>query len=140
MTTQGGSVRLTNGAYNGNALSPKYYESGWAGGSRAQIKTYSLSSSGKMIGRLGTAGTVGLGLYDIGANAYSEGGFGPQTQRATGRALGSLFGGYGGAYVGAGIGAWFGGFGAIPGGIIGGIIGGWGGSKAGEKAVEKIQE
>ena len=140
LTTQGGSLRLTNGAYNGNALSPKYYESGWTGGSRAQIKTYNLSSIGSVIGRMGTAGSLAFGVYDIGTNAYNEGGFGIQTQRATGRTLGSLAGGYGGAEVGAAIGAWFGGFGAIPGGIIGGILGGWGGSKAGEKAVEKIQE
>ena len=139
-TAQGGSLRLTNGAYNGNALSPQYYESGWTGGSRAQIKTYNLSSTGRVIGRLGTAGTVGLRIYDIGTNAYNEGGFGIQTQRATGRTAGSLAGGYGGAYVGAGIGALFGGFGAIPGGIIGGVLGGWGGSKAADKAVEKIQE
>ena len=139
LTKQGGSLRLTNGAYNGNALSLKYYESGWTGGSKAQIKTYNLSSAGKVIGKVGTAGTVAIGLYDIGTNAYQEGGFGTQTQRAAGRAVGSLAGGYGGAYVGAAIGSLFGGVGAIPGGVIGGLLGGWGGSKAGEKAVERIQ-
>ncbi len=85
LTKQGGSLRLTNGAYNGNALSLKYYESGWTGGSKAQIKTYNLSSAGKVIGKVGTAGTVAIGLYDIGTNAYQEGGFGTQTQRAAGR-------------------------------------------------------
>lgn len=139
LTTQGGSLRLTNGAYNGNALSPKYYESGWGGGSVARIKTYKLGGLGNTIGKLGTAGSIGLGVYDIGTNAVNEGGFGIQTQRATGRAVGSVGGGILGAKVGAGIGVWFGGFGAIPGGIIGGAIGGYGGSKVIEKGVEKAQ-
>ena len=95
-----------------------------------------MSLTGRSIGRLGTAGTIGVGFYDIGTNAYNEGGFGTQTQRATGRTVGSLAGGYAGAYVGGGIGVWFGGFGAIP----GGIVGGWGGSIVEEKAIEKIQD
>jgi len=136
---QGGSLRITNGAYNGNALSLKYYESGWAGGSRAQIKTYQLSSVSKVVSKLGTGGAAVVGLYDIGAKLKDEGRFGVQTQLATGRTAGSFAGGYGGATAGATIGAAFGGFGAIPGGIIGALIGGWGGSKAGEKVVETIQ-
>ncbi|MEM6320942.1 MAG: 3-coathanger stack domain-containing protein [Bacteroidota bacterium] len=135
LTTQGGSVRLTNGAYNGNGLSPKYYASGWTGGSVAQIKTYNLGTVGRAAGRLGTAGTIGLGVIDVGSNAYNEGGFGAQTQLATGRFAGSLSGGAAGAALGAN----FFGIGAIPGGIVGGIIGGYGGSKAGEKVVETIQ-
>lgn len=105
----------------------------------ARIKTYKLGGLGNTIGKLGTAGSIGLGVYDIGTNAVNEGGFGIQTQRATGRAVGSVGGGILGAKVGAGIGVWFGGFGAIPGGIIGGAIGGYGGSKVIEKGVEKAQ-
>jgi len=135
LTTQGGSVRLTNGAYNGNGLSPKYYASGWAGGSVAQIKTYNLGAVGKVAGKLGTAGTIGMGVIDVGSNGFNERGFGTQTQLATGRFAGSL----GGGAAGAAFGASFLGIGAIPGGIIGGVIGGYGGSKAGEKVVETIQ-
>ena len=135
-----GSLRLTNGAYNGNAISPKYYSSGWGGGSVAQIKTFNLSSAGRVIGRAGTAGAVIYGAYDIGSNAYTEGGFGPNTQLATGRTTGSFLGTSGGVYIGAGIGSLFGGVGAIPGGIIGGIIFGYGGSKAGEEAVRQMQK
>ncbi len=97
MEVQGGSYRLTDGKYSGN-ISLKYYESGWQGRSRAQIKTFKL---GTAAGRLGTAGTIGLCVYDIGSNAYLEGGFGTNTQKATGRSGGSLGGGAFGAYIGA---------------------------------------
>ncbi|WP_294279243.1 RHS repeat-associated core domain-containing protein [uncultured Chryseobacterium sp.] len=53
-----GSIRLTNGRYNGNAWSPKYYRSGWLGGSRARITTYNISRIGKGLGRL----SLGLGV------------------------------------------------------------------------------
>jgi RHS repeat-associated protein len=140
LQSQGGSMRLTNGAANGNTLSLKYYESGWTGGSKAKITTYQLGSAGKALGKLGTAGTIIVGGVDIVSNAYSEGGFGTNTQLATGRTAGSLAGGAGGAAIGAAIGSLFAGVGAIPGGIIGGVIGGYGGSKAGEKVVEEIQK
>src|SRR5690606_40611520 len=42
-----GSFRLTNGAYNGDVFSPKFYASGWKGGSVARIKTYNLAKIGK---------------------------------------------------------------------------------------------
>jgi hypothetical protein len=35
-----GTVRVTDGACNGNKFSPKYYKSGWSGGNKARIKTY----------------------------------------------------------------------------------------------------
>ena len=139
MNTQGGSMRLTNGSANGNALSLKHYQSGWNGGSRVGITTYQLGAAGKLVGKAGAAGTLVVGGLDIRTNYMSEGGFGTYTQRATGRTAGSLFGGYGGAAGGAANGAWFGGFGAIPGSIIGGLLGGYGGSKAGEKVVKEIQ-
>lgn len=140
MVAQGGSMRLTNGTANGNALSLKHYQSGWNGGSRAGIKTYQLGTAGKLAGKLGTAGTVGLGVYDIGTSAYSEGGFGTYTQRATGRTLGSIGGGIAGAKAGAAVGVWFGGWGAIPGGIIGGIGGSFGGSWLGEQGTIQGQK
>ena len=138
--TQGGSLRLTNGAYNGNALSLKYYETGWAGGSRARITTYQFGTAGKFVGRAGTAGSIAVGAYVIGMNAYHEGGFGTYTQQATGRFAGTLGGAWLGAKGGAAVGVWFGGWGAIPGGIIGGLLGGFGGSKAGEETVKYIQD
>ena len=49
---------MTNGVYNGNAWSPKYYPSGWIGGSRARITTYNISKIGKGLGRL----SVGIGF------------------------------------------------------------------------------
>ena len=52
-----GSFRLTNGAYNGSKWSPKYYSSGWTGGSRARITTYNIGRVGKLIGRI----SVGFG-------------------------------------------------------------------------------
>jgi RHS repeat-associated protein len=137
---QGGSMRITNGAYNGNSVSFRYYESGWKGGSRAKISTYQLGTTGRLVSRVGTAGTLAIGAYDIGINAYHEGGFGTYTQQATGRFTGSLLGATAGAKAGAAVGAWFYGWGAIPGGIIGGIIGGYGGSKAGEGTVKQIQK
>ncbi|MEM9932637.1 MAG: RHS repeat-associated core domain-containing protein, partial [Bacteroidota bacterium] len=140
MVKQGGSIRLTNGVANGNAFSPKFYQSGWTGGSRARISTYNLGTLGKSVGRLGTGGAVIMGGLDITVNAYKEGGFGQETQKATGRTVGSLGGGWGGATLGAYIGSHFLGVGAIPGGIVGGILGGWGGSEVGEAVAEEIQE
>ncbi len=140
LQSKGGSLRITDGAYNGNGLSLKHYESGWTGGSRARIKTYQLGKAGKLVGRVGTAATLAVGAYDIGSNAYYEGGFGTYTQQATGRFAGTLGGAWIGAKGGAIAGAWFGGWGAIPGAIIGGIIGGSGGSYLGEKGVQKIQQ
>ena len=42
-----GSFRITDGKKNGNNFSLKYYESGWGGGSKAQIKTYNFEKIGK---------------------------------------------------------------------------------------------
>jgi RHS repeat-associated protein len=127
MKVQDGSFRLTDGKA-GN-ISLRHYQSGWQGGSRAGISTYKLGTFGTAAGRLGTFGTVGLGAYDVGSNAYSEGGFGTNTQRAAGRFGGSL----GGGALGAAIGANFFGIGAIPGGIIGSVLFGAAGSKAGRR-------
>jgi hypothetical protein len=135
VSEKGGTFRTSTST---RGFSPKHYSSGWGG--NQYVRTMSMGKLGTSLGRLGTAGTIVFGTYDIGTNAYAEGGFGKETQKATGRTGGSLLGGGGGAYAGAAIGAWFGGWGAIPGGILGGIAGGWGGSELGEKAVEKIQD
>ena len=136
MEKTGGTFRTNNGKYNGNKISLKHYESGWRGGSRAQIKTYSMSSYGRTLGRLGTAGTIVFGAADVITTYQDEGEFGFETQKAAGRFGVGLAGGMAGAEIGAAIGVWFGGVGAIPGAIIGGIIGGWIGSEAAEYGVE----
>jgi RHS repeat-associated protein len=136
---QGGSMRFTSGAANGNALSLKYYESGWQGGSRARITTYQLGTAGRLVGKVGTAGTIIVGALDIRNNYLTEDGFGTQTQQATGRFAGSLGGAWLGAKAGAVAGAWFYGWGAIPGAIIGGIAGGLGGSYVGDKTIQGAQ-
>src|SRR5690606_7652995 len=53
-----GSFRVTNGAYNGNVFSPKYYASGWTGGSVARINTYNIAKIGKGLGQA----TFGAGI------------------------------------------------------------------------------
>ncbi|MCC9020261.1 DUF6443 domain-containing protein [Flavobacterium lipolyticum] len=53
-----GSFRITNGVYNGSQLSLRYYQSAWAGGSRASITTYNFGKIGKGLGRIG----FGIGL------------------------------------------------------------------------------
>lgn len=138
-----GSIRLSNGS----GISPKYYSSGWTGGSRARITTYNLSAWGGRIAKGSIAASAGFGAYHI-YNGYQEDGgtYGINAQVATGQAVGGIAGGWGGAMGGAAAGAaicaWFGGVGAVPGaiigGIIGGIVGGWGGSELGGAAVLQI--
>ena len=62
---RGGSFRLTNGAYNGNFLSPKYYSSGWRGGSVARISTYNLAKVGKMFGFFGYGVYTAINLNNV---------------------------------------------------------------------------
>lgn len=54
------SFRIGNGFYNGNRFSPRYYRSGWVGGSRAKIKTYNAAKLGKLATK--TAIAVGIAL------------------------------------------------------------------------------
>lgn len=136
MNKTGGTFRTNNGKYNGSKISFKHYESGWRGGSRANIRTYSMGTYGRTLGRLGTAGTIIFGAADVITTYQDEGEFGFETQKASGRFGGGLAGGIAGAEIGAAIGVWFGGVGAIPGAIIGGVVGGWLGSEAGEYGVE----
>ena len=58
------TFRITNGAYNGSQISPKIYSSGWKGGSKAKITTYSLSKVGK-------ATSLGSGIITTGY-AYND--------------------------------------------------------------------
>lgn len=147
MVQSGGSFRVTNGTYNGNQLSPRYYQSGWAGGSRAQIATYNMTRVGSNIGRGSLYGSLVLGAYNINeANIEDGRSFGYNTQVTTAQTAGGIAGGWagakGGAAAGAAIGVWFGGAGAVPGAIIGGIVGGvaggWIGSEAAGAAVNEI--
>ena len=60
-----GSFRLTNGAYNGNAWSPKYYSSAWRGGSRARISTYNIGKIGKTLGKYSFYLGVAMDVYGV---------------------------------------------------------------------------
>jgi hypothetical protein len=60
-----GTFRLTKGG----TFSPKYYSSGWKGGSPARIATYSVSKIGTGVSTGASALSTGLAYYDI----YSEG-------------------------------------------------------------------
>ncbi|GEO22236.1 hypothetical protein CQA01_27700 [Cyclobacterium qasimii] len=147
MVQSGGSIRVRNGAYNGNQLSPKYYQSGWTGGSRAQITTYNMTRVGSNIGRGSLYGSLVLGAYNINeANIQDGRSFRYNTQMATAQTAGGIAGGWagakGGAAAGAAIGVWFWGAGAIPGAIIGGVFGGvaggWIGSETAGAVVNEI--
>jgi hypothetical protein len=147
--SKGGSFRLTNGGYNGNAISPKYYGSNWNGGSTAGIKTYNVSK----VLRNGTiVTTVVLGAIEMGQgisqdyNNYQDNGYtnGKNTAVASGKVVGGGIGAWAGAKGGAAIGAAFGsvvpivgtGVGAIVGGIFGAFIGSEVGSSVGKNAVQ----
>lgn len=71
-----GSFRLTNGAYNGSAWSPRYYGSGWTGGSRARISTYNIGKIGKGLGIIGYFVGLGVDGYAASHNKTSWSKFG----------------------------------------------------------------
>ena len=65
-----GSVRI----FKGGSISPKFYGTGWTGGSRAKIKTYGLGTVGKILGRtslvVGIAGDInGMIIYKSNPNS-----------------------------------------------------------------------
>ncbi|MBS4040153.1 MAG: hypothetical protein KGZ81_06090, partial [Flavobacteriales bacterium] len=144
---QGGSFRLTNGKYNGNNFSPKYYGSNWTGGSTAGIKTYNLS---KVLKKGSIVTTVVLGTIEVGQGVsqdyqnYQNTGYtnGKNTAVATAKVgAGIAVGWAAGAATGAAIGT------AIPipvvGTVVGAIVGGVAGYYASEAAgslVEKAYE
>ena len=147
MQKMGGSFRLTNGAYNGNALSLKHYATGWGGGSVAQITTYNAAKWGSRISK--GAGAVGLatGGYQVFQGYVADGyTIGYNTQLAGSEVTGGMLGSWGGAYLGAKvgftIGTPFGGVGgpvgAVVGGVAGAIVSGWGGSVVGGATYQLI--
>lgn len=75
-----GSFRIADGAYNGNAFSPKYYSSGWSGGSRARITTYNISKIGRNLGWAGLV--VGTALDIKGINNYYDPKIGPKSKNS----------------------------------------------------------
>ncbi|WP_425237720.1 DUF6443 domain-containing protein [Ulvibacterium sp.] len=139
------SLTSTYRVTRGNAISPKYYSSGWRGGSRGRITTYSASGTAKVLGRGSLGVSAAIGVYNINQAYKLDGGtIGYNTKVQTSTTLGSIAGGWAGAEAGAAagaaIGVWFGGVGAVPGAIIGGIVGGVIGSYAGAEAGEAIGE
>ncbi|MDO9621289.1 MAG: hypothetical protein Q7I91_05225, partial [Moraxellaceae bacterium] len=85
MQNRGGTFRLTNGDYNGNKISVRHYESGWRGGSRANISTYSMSNIGGRISKgFGWAGAI-MGAYEVGEGYRMDNySFGTNTKVAIG--------------------------------------------------------
>ena len=70
-----GSFRITNGAYNGGAFSPKFYQSAWTGGSRARITTYNIGKVGGYVGKASFGAAVvmdGVGVYNFYRNPDSK--------------------------------------------------------------------
>jgi RHS repeat-associated protein len=66
------SFRLTSGVASGSSFSPKWYSSGWTGGSRAGITTYNAGSVAIGLGRVSLG--LGVGMDAIGVlNYYTEG-------------------------------------------------------------------
>ena len=145
----GGSFRLTNGmnAAAGQAVSIKYYPTGWTGGSAARIKTYGM---GAVVGKVGGVGSAAVGFLQVREGYQQDGGtYGENAQVATGNALGGAAGGLAGGKAGAVVGAAIGtaifpgagtGAGAIIGGIIGSVGGGWLGGNVGAESVRQVRD
>lgn len=104
-----GSFRLTNGLANGSTFSPKYYGSGWAGGSRARISTYNIGNIGKGLGYLGAGvGVVmdGIGVYNYTQNPQAPNAVSPSKAGLnTGMAAWGIWGGPYGVAVSTAYGA-----------------------------------
>ena len=128
MSQVGGSIRFTNGVYNGSRFSLRHYASGWSGGSVARIKTYKLSVYGSTLGRYSTIGTMGLGVYNMYSGFQMDGGMGYNFQLATTQTIGGWAGAFALGKAGAYLGSYFGPWGTLGGGILGGVIGGFGGT------------
>lgn len=126
------TIRLTNGEYNGNKLSPKVYKSGWKGGSRAKIKTYELKPLGKVCSGIGKV----IELYElckVAKNEYDEtGGLGQKTFDKAKEIGGGISGAAVGGVLGGAIGS------VVP--IIGTAIGAGVGSAIGGFVGEKIAD
>lgn len=132
----GGTFRFT---HNGH-FSPKHYQSGWNGGSRARIKTHNSIKIGGAASKFSK--TVGLVCTGINLRrAYTEDGghMGNNFKKTVCSEAGSWAGSVSGAATGAAIGSSCApGVGTVIGGIIGGVAGGIGGGKGGEKIGNKL--
>ena len=137
-----GSFRITDGLYNGNDISFKYYESSWKGGSKARIKTHDFAKIGKNISKVTEKISRVNDLKDF-YIAFKEDGnkFGDKSIVTIGEKLGTWEGTKYGIKYGVKIGS------LIPfhplatrliGGIIGGIVGCFIGSFTGRKGGEFV--
>ena len=126
-----GSIRLTDGELHGNNFSPKYYSSGWNGGSRAQIKTYKVSKIGEKISKITKPLQKGLTVVKI-CKSLIEGGNTATVEisEEAGSFLGEKLGKCLGGLIGGPIGYFIGGY-------VGSFFGGKYGKKYGESIVEK---
>lgn len=140
------TYRFTNGKKNGNKFSFKVYESGWRGGSRAQIRTHQTKNAAKVAGK--AAGVLGgiVSLENL-CDAYEED---KKEERRTGEVCCDNFAkclyeegfGMAGSYAGTAIGSLAGPIGAAVGSVVGGIAGGFLGDMAFEsdkKHMERIR-
>ena len=121
-------------------FSPKYYKSGWGGGSRAHIKTYKSAKLENAFSKATTPIGMTISGYNI-YNGYKKDGYqwGDNSNKAAISEIGSWAGAESGAFAGAAFGsACCPGVGTVLGGVIGGVAGGIGGGKAGDYIWEKI--
>ena len=141
-----GTFRITDGLYNGDNISFKYYESSWKGGSKAKIKTHDFPKIGKNIskvtGKISRVNDLKDFYIAIKEDGYK---FGDKTIVTAGEKLGKWGGTKYGIKYGVKIGVKIGSL--IPfhplatrliGGIIGGIVGGFIGSFTGRKGGEFV--
>lgn len=147
-----GTIRLTDGSYNGNNFSPKYYENGWNGGSKAGIKTFKVARIGEKVSKVtGPIGNV-LTAKDF-IDAVKEDGYkiGDNTILKASEEVGGWAGAWAGTKAGAKIGLKIGSMipahpvvtkflGVVFGGVIGTIVGAFVGEIGGELIVDKKNE
>lgn len=84
-----GSFRITSGNKERYFISPKYYPSGWKGGSRADITTYDISKFGKRMGVIGKTIEAASGINEI-VEAYNKG-------ENVSKVMAKVLGGFGGS-------------------------------------------
>ena len=140
-----GFSKLGEGTFrfmHNSSISPKYYKSGWGGGSRAHIKTYKSAKLGNTFSKVATPIGMTISGYNI-YNGYKKDGYqwGDNSNKAAISEIGSWAGAESGAFAGAAFGsACCPGVGTVIGGFIGGVAGGIGGGKAGDYIGEKIYD
>jgi hypothetical protein len=140
MQKTGGTFRLTSGKST-NQFSVKHYGSGWRGGSRAGITTYSMVKTGKILGRVSLVGNLVLGIYNIREAAkLDEGYFGRHAIIETAGTAGGFAGAWVGIQAGAYVGSPAGPLGVAIGGLIGGVVGGFYGADVVENITKKVYD